>query len=210
MSPCVSCAVFSKDESGRDMTWQQEKVGVLWGITGAGDHLAESLSMMKKISTDVSVEVTVLISDGAEMAIKRCRLWDDLKSNFKQVSLEKETNAPFVAGSLQTDPYSLFFVSPATANTVAKIAHGIADTLVTNCVAQAIKGGTPMYICPSDQEPGGQGTLTPEGDQITVTTRRTDVENVERVRNMEGITVLKHPFEIEEIVASVSRDLSVI
>ena len=24
MSPCVSCAVFSKDESGHDRTWQQE------------------------------------------------------------------------------------------------------------------------------------------------------------------------------------------
>lgn len=49
--------------------------------------------------------------------------------------VEKGSNAPFVAGPLQVGYYPLFFVSPATANTVAKIAYGIADTLITNCFA---------------------------------------------------------------------------
>ena len=43
---------------------------------------------------------------------------------------------------------------------------------------------------------------------ITIRTRRVDVENVERLKDMESITVLKHPFEIEQIVASiVDRDM---
>ena len=88
-------------------------------------------------------------------------------------------------------------------NTVAKIAYGIADTLITNCVAQAIKGGTPVVIYPVDQELGSRETQVPGGDTITITTRRIDVENVERITRMEGITVVKHPFEIEEIVASI-------
>jgi archaeoflavoprotein AfpA len=180
------------------------KIRLAWGITGAGDFLAESLSIMQKVSRDFEVEVTALVSKNADMVVKRYRLWDDLKSSVEKVKLEKGANVPFVAGPLQIGYYSLFFVSPATANTVAKIAYGIADTLITNCVAQAIKGGTQVYIYPVDQELGSRETQIPGGDWITITTRRIDVENVERMRNMEGITVLKHPFEIEAIVASIA------
>lgn len=179
------------------------QVRLAWGITGAGDYLSESLSVMKKISRNLDVEVTVLLSKSGELVVKWYRLWDDLKSSFKKVRVEKGPNAPFVAGSLQVGYYRLFFVSPATANTVAKIAYGIADTLITNCIAQAIKGGTPVYIYPVDQELGSRETQIPNGNVITIRTRRVDVENVERLKGMEGITVLRHPFEIEQIVASI-------
>jgi archaeoflavoprotein AfpA len=179
-------------------------VRIAWGITGAGDYLAESLAIMKKISSDSEVEVTVLLSKNGELVVKWYRLWDDLKSTFGKVKSEKGANQPFVAGPLQIGYYSFLFVSPATANTVAKIAHGIADTLITNCVAQAIKGRTPVYIYPVDQELGSRQTQIPEGGMIPIKTRRVDVENAERLRNMEGITVLKHPIEIESIVASIA------
>jgi archaeoflavoprotein AfpA len=180
------------------------KIRVAWGITGAGDHLAESLSAMKQVSANLDVEVTVLVSRNAEMVVKWYRLWDDLKSSFEKVKVEKGANVPFVAGPLQVGYYHLLFVSPATANTVAKIAYGIADTLITNCVAQAIKGGTPVVIYPVDQELGSRETQVPEGETITITTRRIDVENAERITRMEGITVLKHPSEIEPVVAAVA------
>jgi len=181
-------------------------VRIAWGITGAGDYLVESLTIMKKISRDFEVEITILVSKNAEMVVKWYRLWDDIKSSFEKVKVEKGANVPFIAGPLQIGHYRFFFVSPATANTVAKIAHGIADTLITNCVAQAIKGGTPVYIYPVDQELSSRETQVPEGDTITIRTRRVDVENVERIRNMEGITVLKHPFEIESVVASIMSE----
>jgi archaeoflavoprotein AfpA len=181
-----------------------KKVRMAWGITGAGDYLVESLEVMKRISSDFDVEVTVLVSKNAEMVIKWYRLWDDLTSSLEKVKVERGANVPFIAGPLQIGYYGLFFISPATANTVAKIAYGMADTLITNCVAQAIKGGTPVYIYPVDQELGSRETQVPEGDVITIRTRRVDVENVERIRNMEGITVLKHPFEIEPIIAAIA------
>jgi archaeoflavoprotein AfpA len=181
-----------------------KKVRMAWGITGAGDYLVESLEVMKRISSDFDVEVTVLVSKNAEMVIKWYRLWDDLTSSLEKVKVERGANVPFIAGPLQIGYYGLFFISPATANTVAKIAYGMADTLITNCVAQAIKGGTPVYIYPVDQELGSRETQVPEGDVITIRTRRVDVENVERIRNMESITVLKHPFEIEPIIAAIA------
>jgi len=118
--------------------------------------------------------------------------------------VEKGPNVPFLAGPLQVGYYSLLVISPATANTTAKIAHGIADTLLTNCVAQAMKGGTPVYIYPIDQKQGTIATTTPDGRRIWITTRKVDVENVEKIRVMQGISVLGHPAEIESIVASMT------
>ena len=52
-------------------------------------------------------------------------------------------------------------VSPTTANTVAKIVHGISDTLVTNAVAQAGKGRVRTLMVPVDIEPGDIDTVLP-------------------------------------------------
>ncbi len=57
--------------------------------------------------------------------------------------------------------YDLLVVSPATANTIAKIVHGIADTLVTNAVAQAGKGKVKTIIMPVDLEEGEIETVLP-------------------------------------------------
>ncbi len=178
---------------------------MVWGITGAGGYLAGSLSIMKKINRDSDVEITVLLSKSAEMVVKWYKLWADLKSSFTRVKIEKNANVPFMAGPLQIGRYDLFFVSPATANTVAKIAYGIADTLITNCVAQTTKSTTPVYIYPTDQELSSGETYDPYGNKVTISTRQLDVENVKRIDTIEGLTVLKHPAEIEAIVAAIEK-----
>jgi archaeoflavoprotein AfpA len=179
-----------------------EKLRIAWGITGAGDYLIESMSAMGNVRRDLGAEVTVLLSQAGELVVRWYRLWDDLNSSFDKVRVEQGPNVPFVAGPLQVGHYAFLYISPATANTIAKIAHGIADSLVTNCIAQTIKGGTPVYIYPVDQKPGSQLTVGPNGEQITITTREIDLENTERLRRMEGITVLSHPSEIEALAAA--------
>jgi archaeoflavoprotein AfpA len=185
-----------------------EKLRIAWGITGAGDYLVESMSAMASVRRDLGAEVTVLLSQEGKLVVQWYGLWDDLKSGFDKVRVEKGPNAPFVAGPLQVGHYAFLFISPATANTVAKIAYGIADSLITNCVAQTIKGGTPVYIYPVDQKPGSQLTEGPRGEQITITTRRVDLENVDRLREMEGIAILGHPSEIEPIAAALVEEKS--
>lgn len=172
---------------------------VAWGITGAGDYLRESIDAMKNVRQELDADVTVLLSKNGELVAKWYGLWEELKSSFDHVKSEKGPNIPFVAGPLQLGHYAFFFVSPATGNTCAKIAHGIADTLITNCVSQTIKGGTPVYIYPVDQRPGSQLTEGPQGEQITITARQVDLDNVERLRRMEGLTVLGEPGEIEAV-----------
>jgi archaeoflavoprotein AfpA len=181
----------------------------VWGITGAGDYLVESMEVMKKIRRELGLEVTVALSVSGKLVVKWYHLWDQLKIDFDKVMTERDANIPFLAGPLQLGHYAFLFISPATANTVAKIAHGIADSLITNCVAQTVKGGTPVYVYPVDQKPGSQLTKGPKGEQITITTRQIDLENTERLTRMEGITVLSHPAEIEAIAAALVGERSV-
>jgi phosphopantothenoylcysteine decarboxylase/phosphopantothenate--cysteine ligase len=47
------------------------------------------------------------------------------------------------------DRADLFLIAPATANTVAKIAHGIDDTPVTSFASMALGGGIPILIAPA-------------------------------------------------------------
>jgi archaeoflavoprotein AfpA len=183
-----------------------DKIRVAWGITGAGDYIVESMEAMKNLRKDSGVEVTVLLSKDGELVVKWYNLWDELQTSFDRIKSERGPNIPFVAGPLQLGHYAFLFISPATANTSAKIAHGIADSLVTNSVAQTIKGGTPVHIYPVDQKPGSQLTEGPNGEQITITTRRIDLKNVEKLRSMEGITVLSHPSEIEEVARTLLSD----
>ena len=47
------------------------------------------------------------------------------------------------------EPADLFIISPCTANTISKIAHGIDDTAVTTFATTAIGSGIPMLIVPA-------------------------------------------------------------
>jgi archaeoflavoprotein AfpA len=175
-------------------------IKIAWGITGAGDYLPETINIMKTLQKKYNLDVTVVLSKNGELVSRWYHLWDDLRQNFKKVLVEKDANSPFLAGSLQLGKYAFFLVCPASANTTAKIAHGIADSLISNCVAQAMKGGCPTYIYPTDQKLGSLTTLLPNGKKLTVTTRDVDVENVERLKRMKDIYVLSNPKEIEKIV----------
>jgi archaeoflavoprotein AfpA len=183
-----------------------ETLRIAWGITGAGDYLIESIETMKKVKEAFDAEITVLLSKSGELVVKWYGLWDDLRDSFDKIKPERGPNTPFIAGPLQVGHYAFLFISPTTSNTVAKIAYGIADTLITNCVAQTIKGGVPVYIYPVDQKLGSQLTEGPNGEQITITTRSVDIENTEKLRSMAGIEVLSHPSEIEPIAAALVRE----
>ncbi len=169
-----------------------------WAITGAGDYLRESVQVLKEILAEHDAKVLVFLSKGGLQVIKWYKLWKELEAISPKVRTEIDANTPFIAGALQKGTYQFLLVMPATANTVAKIAYGIADTLVTNAVAQAMKTAVPIYIYPVDQKRGTVTTILPSGEKMELTTREVDLENVERLRAMKGMTILKHPSELKE------------
>lgn len=175
-------------------------IRIAWGITGCGDFLPESIRIMKDIADEHNLKVDVYLSEAGMMVVKWYKLFNELKSAFPTLFVEKSANIPFLVGDLQTGKYDFLVIMPATSNTTIKISAGIADTLLTNAVAQGIKANLPVYIFPPDQNEGDITTDLPDGKKLTLTMRDVDIEAVNKLRNTYGITVMGHPDEIRDIV----------
>lgn len=173
---------------------------IAWGITGSGDKILESVALLKELTKRYNLEVHVYLSKEGVVVLKYYKLLNEIKESFPKVSSEKGPNAPFLSGKLQLGKYDFVLIAPATANTVAKIAYGIADSLITNSVAQAIKADVPVYIYPVDQKEGELLTKLPNGRALKLRIRKVDVENVEKLRRMQGITVLSRLEELEGVI----------
>ncbi|WP_458403085.1 dihydromethanopterin reductase (acceptor) [Methanobrevibacter sp.] len=137
---------------------------IAFAITGAGHLLRESVHLAEKLAGEH--ELTILLSGAAEEVLKMYGLYERVErlTGGKYRELATDTNQKFsypITGRLSIGKYDLLIVTPATANTVSKIVYGIADTLVTNAVAQAGKGAVPVYMVPVDIHPGPIDTVLP-------------------------------------------------
>jgi archaeoflavoprotein AfpA len=175
---------------------------LMWGITGTGYLIKESIDLMKELQETYKdqIDITVMLSKEGAVVVKWYKQWDYLNEVVKKVRIENTANNPFLAGPLQIGKYNMFIVCPVSANSVAKIVHGIADTLITSCVAQTIKGGIDVYLLPSDQYLEPIVTFRPDGSQLILKIRDIEIENVNKLRTMEGIIVISDFSEIKNIV----------
>jgi archaeoflavoprotein AfpA len=173
---------------------------ILWGITGSGDKIEEAAEIMAKLQKKYDLNIRAALSKNGDKVARICRLWEKLERISKKVLVERGPNEPWLAGPLQMGKYDIFLVCPATANTTAKIAHGIADSLISNCVSQTLKASREVYIYPVDQKPGETTTILPDGNELKLTIRDVDVENSEKLKRMKGITIISRLEELEEII----------
>ncbi len=173
---------------------------LIFGMTGTGYVLEESIDLMKELQDNYDVDITVILSKEGAAVVKWYKKWLLLTETVKKVKVEKTPNIPFYAGPLQIGNYDLFLACPVSANSVAKIVCGIADTLITNCVAQAIKGGQTVYIFPSDQDTEPIVTSRPNGAPLVLKIRDIELENIKKLKQMEGITVIKKFEDIRTLI----------
>jgi archaeoflavoprotein AfpA len=178
---------------------------VAWGITGSGDLMPETVAAMSALNETQDVEITAVLSKAAVKVLRWYKLTDRLESFAKAVLIEEDANTPFIVGKLQIGRFDCLVVAPATANSVAKIAHGIADTIITNAVAQTAKSDTPIYILPVDQRDGTTVTTRPGGERLELTIRAVDIANSRTLVEMEGIRVLTGPEAIADAMRECSR-----
>ncbi|MFW9962709.1 MAG: archaeoflavoprotein AfpA [Candidatus Sifarchaeia archaeon] len=178
---------------------------IVWGITGSGDLIREIIKTMKQLEDDENIRLTVIVSKAGEQMLRLYGLWDELNESFSKVLKESNANVPFIAGPLQIGKYDAFIVAPLTANSTAKIAHGIADTLITNAIAQTLKGSTPVLLYPVDQVDEEVRTVGPKGEVFSIKPRIVDLENVKRLREMERVIVLDSPLKIPQIVSDLLK-----
>lgn len=137
---------------------------IAWAFTGAGHLLLESVETLEKMAS--RHEITVMISRAGEEVLKMYGLYERVLKitggYYRELVLERDQEFSFpITGRLSMGRYDLLVVSPATSNTIAKIVNGVADTLVTNAVAQAGKGAVKTLIVPVDMEAGALETVLP-------------------------------------------------
>ncbi len=175
---------------------------IAWGITGAGDKIEEILDIMSEFGSHSEMKVDVFLSKAGKQVMRWYKIWDRLNESFDKVKTEVDANVPFIAGPLQVGKWDALVIAPLSANSTAKIAYGIEDSLLTNAVAQTLKGDTPVYVYPVDQFPGTVETIAPDGRVVKIKTREIDLENVDRLRDMEGITIIESVSGIRELLLS--------
>ncbi|AIY90711.1 archaeoflavoprotein AfpA [Geoglobus acetivorans] len=182
-----------------------KKLRIAWGITGAGDRIKETFDVMKNIKRNHPVEIKVFASKAGEQVLKWYKMVDDVKNSFDGYRVEVNANSPFLAGSIQTGKYSCLVIAPATANTIAKISMGIADTLLCNSALMALKAYVPVIVMPSDYEEGEVITDLPDGKKLRLRIRKEDVDHVEKLKMIDGILVVTEPEEIERKIAEILK-----
>jgi len=190
------------------MTTEQgkfKKQKVAWGITGAGDKIAEFIEAMKQVKREYEaiVDIHVFVSKAGETVLKFYNLEAQLRASFERVHIETNSNTPFLAAWLQMRRYEFLLIAPATSNTVAKIANGIGDTMLTNAAVMSLKAFVPVYIVPTDYKEGVVYTKLPNGKEMKLRVRKEEVEQVGKLRQMEDVHVIEGPEEIEGIFKKV-------
>jgi dihydromethanopterin reductase (acceptor) len=146
-------------------------VKIAWGITGAGHLLQSSVELLETVMA--KHDVTVLLSAAGEEVLKMYGLYERIETitggYYNELVKEKDQKFSYpITGRFSLGKYDLLIVSPATSNTIGKIVNGIADTLVTNAVAQSGKGRVKTYIIPVDIESGDLETVLPSKLELDV------------------------------------------
>jgi archaeoflavoprotein AfpA len=177
-----------------------KKHKVAWGITGAGDKIQEIIETMKdlkKQSEDI-LEIHVYISKAGETMLKFYRLDEELKNNFAKVTVEMNSNSPFLAGMVQSGKYDFLLIMPASSNSVAKLVNGIGDTLLTNSALMSLKAFVPVWVMPVDFKESIVYTKLPNGKEMKLRVRKEEADQVRKLEQTEDVRVFENPAKVRE------------
>lgn len=178
-----------------------KKKKVAWGITGAGDRVAEYVDLMIQLKQEyeATLEIQVFVSKAADTMLKFYNLENTIKQSFQRYMVELNANSPFLAGWVQNKKYEFLLIAPASSNSVAKIANCIGDTMITNAASMALKAFVPVYINPVDYEEKILYTKLPNGKEMKLRVRKEDADQVRKLKQMEDVYVIAELEQIRDI-----------
>ena len=176
-----------------------------WAITGSGHYLRESLAILQALEN-----VDIFLSKAAAEIIKQYGFQAQLDATGQKVYQDKTASSVpvelFYAGK-----YHTLVIAPATSNTVAKMAYGFSDSLVTNLYAQAGKTGVPSIIFACDTIPtAGENSIeseAPRDNKVQVFPRKIDLDNVQKLASFEHTLIVEN---IELLYKAISMRLAAI
>jgi flavoprotein len=174
---------------------EENRRKILWCITSSGDKLQEVIKLMIEVQSWSAWDIDVLLTRETPFVLKYYNAWHLVKDNFAIVFEEKGPNEPFLGGPIQRKKYEFLVIAPVTANTMAKIACGIADSAASNSVSLGLKARVPVYLYPTDQ--GSEVTVElRDGSTLNLYPRKVDLDNLEKVRAMDDVTIFKDVAEM--------------
>lgn len=164
-----------------------------WAITGSGHYLRESLALLKNLH-----EVDVFLSRAAAEIIQQYGFQEQLIATGHRVYQDKTASSVPVE-LFYEGKYHTLVISPATSNTIAKMAYGFSDSLVTNLYAQAGKTRVPSIVFACDTDPELESEA-PRENMVKVYPRAIDLENVNKLKAFEATTVVADMHSLEQAI----------
>ncbi len=117
---------------------------VVVGITGSSG-VAYALDFIDSLASSGGEPIVVVTRWGMKLLEREARInLDDLKKKTSSVYLEDELEAPISSGTVIT---RATVILPCSMTTLGKIAHGIADNLVTRSAHIALKEKRNLVLC---------------------------------------------------------------
>ena len=75
---------------------------VVWGITGSGDKMPETVAAMAALPERLDLEITAAVSIAGERVLRWYKLRETVDEIAKSVKIEKDANSPFITGPLRS------------------------------------------------------------------------------------------------------------
>jgi len=172
-----------------------------WAITGSGHYLRESLALLKTLR-----EVDVFLSCAAAEIIQQYGFQEQLIATGHRVYQDKTASSVPVE-LFYEGKYHTLVISPATSNTIAKMAYGFSDSLVTNLYAQAGKTRVSSIVFACDTAPELESEA-PRDNLVKVYPRIIDLENVNKLKAFEATTVVADIEELEQAIKARIKSLT--
>ncbi|MBC7755361.1 MAG: flavoprotein [Bdellovibrio sp.] len=173
-----------------------------WAITGSGHYLRESLAILQDLEN-----VDIFLSKAAAEIIKQYGFQAQLEATGHKVYQDKTASSVpvelFYAGK-----YHTLVIAPATSNTVAKMAYGFSDSLVTNLYAQAGKTRVPSIVFACDTAPVVTSEA-PRDNMVQVFPRKIDLDNVTKLAQFEFTQVVENIDQLQQLIVMRLTELGI-
>ena len=172
-----------------------------WAVTGSGHYLRESLEILQALEN-----VDIFLSRAAAEIIKQYGFQAQLDAANHKVYQDKTASSVPVELFYQ-GKYHTLVIAPATSNTIAKMAYGFSDSLVTNLYAQAGKTRVPSIIFACDTAP----VLTseaPRDNMVQVFPRQIDLDNVAKLATFKYTQITSDTHMLQQAISMRLESLS--
>jgi len=176
---------------------QPQQKRLAWAITGSGHYLRESLDILQTL-----VNVDIFLSKAAAEIIKQYGFQAQLEATEHKIYQDKTASSVPVE-LFYEGKYHTLVIAPATSNTIAKMAYGFSDSLVTNLFAQAGKTRVPSIIFACDTAPE-LTSEAPRDNMVNVYPRQIDLDNVAKLATFESTQIVE---DMDELKAAVKANI---